>query len=173
MEHLLREKSRWRSFPFYNFAQLDVRNSYMRRSEEYTFETLKNYADFYDNELAILTRVNLQDKHPVKVNWVTMVLITSGNSVCLINEVAHRVAKYDLLICMPNQILDMVEASDDFQFSCLCISRRILEQIETYSSYTWDMITFLHGHPVLKLNEKESKEPVINTTKNHFTFLIM
>lgn len=133
----------------------------MKQSEEYTFEILKTYADFYDDELAILTQVNLQNKHSVKVNWVTTVLVTSGNSVCLINDVPHHVTKNDLLVCLPDQILDMAETSDDFQFSCLCISRRILERIATYSSYTWDAITFLHSHPVLKLNEKES---------NHFSY---
>lgn len=133
----------------------------MTLSDEYSFEILKSHTDFYDDELAILTQLNLQEKHPVKLSWVAMLLVTSGNSVCLINDEAHRITAHDLLLCLPNQILDLEETSDDFKFSCLCISRRILEQIETYSSYTWDMITFLHGHPVLRLNDVEC---------DHFSF---
>lgn len=127
----------------------------MTRTDEYSFEILKKHTDFYDDELAILTGLNLQNKQPVKVNWVTMILVLSGNSVCQINEESHHIMSHDLLICLPNQVLDVVEASDDFRFSCLCMSRRILEQIETYSSYTWDMINFLHNHPVLKLEDRE------------------
>lgn len=120
------------------------------------FGILKKYTMLFDGEVALVHNpANNVGNATMKLDWVTVVMVVSGDLTCIINEEEVCLHERDLLMLAPNFVITRKMKSDDFECKSLCFSRNLLEKSVSYSSFNWDAISFLMRHPVLTLTDKE------------------
>lgn len=124
--------------------------------QEGDFDNLKQHTLLFDGEVALIDSVNRMEDDAIELEWVTLIMVEAGTATGLINEKVIDLQAHDLLMCAPSYIIrDHGNKSDDFTCRCICISKQMLEKSVTYSIFNWDAMTFLAGHPVVHLTERE------------------
>ena len=91
----------------------------------------------------------------IKVEWVIITIIISGEAECTINGKNYRVQARDIIMSLPNYVLERRGETKDLSVNCLCISRSLFQKSISFSSYNWDVVSFLMAHPVLSLTDME------------------
>ena len=91
----------------------------------------------------------------IKVEWVIITIIISGEAECTINGKNYRVQARDIIMSLPNYVLERRGGTKDLSVNCLCISRSLFQKGISFSSYNWDVVSFLMAHPVLSLTDME------------------
>lgn len=86
----------------------------------------------------------------IKVEWVIVSIVVSGEAECTINGKNYNVKAHDIIMSLPNYVLERQKKTDDLSVNSLCISRSI-----SFSSYNWDVVSFLIAHPILSLTDME------------------
>lgn len=85
----------------------------------------------------------------IKVEWVIVSIVVSGEAECTINGKNYNVKAHDIIMSLPNYVLERQKKTDDLSVNSLCISRSL------FSSYNWDVVSFLIAHPILSLTDME------------------
>lgn len=113
------------------------------------FDDLKPYAESYDDEFLILQGSVPSDRRSICTTWVTVLMARSGESDYWIDDECRHVHAGDILVVLPGKQMRPGISTMNFRYRCLCISRRLLDSVGNYSTYTWDIMTFLQTHPVI------------------------
>ena len=87
----------------------------------------------------------------IKVEWVIVSIVVSGEAECTINGKNYNVKAHDIIMSLPNYVLERQKRTDDLSVNSLCISRSLFQN----SSYNWDVVSFLIAHPILSLTDME------------------
>lgn len=115
----------------------------------------KEYSLAQDADLALFSgrKTGVSGAH--KLDWVAITVVVQGNTNLIIDGRPYSLQANDMLMCMPNSIVKKTSESLDLKVNTLCLSKRILENVATFSTFNWDIITFLLTCPVLQLSEHE------------------
>ena len=62
----------------------------------------------------------------IKVEWVIITIIISGEAECTINGKNYRVQARDIIMSLPNYVLERRGGTKDLSVNCLCISLLII-----------------------------------------------
>lgn len=87
----------------------------------------------------------------IKVEWVIVSIVVSGEAECTINGKNYNVKAHDIIMSLPNYVLERQKKTDDLSVNSLCISRSLF----SFSSYNWDVVSFLIARPILSLTDME------------------
>lgn len=118
-------------------------------------EVLEKVASYYDDRLAIIESVQrLDGSVAAKINIFSFVLCRKGKGTIWVNDQSYDFKENDLLICMPDDILEHGTKSEDFQVSGFLMSPDYIFRLISSRS-RWDFKLYLETHPVFSLNEKE------------------
>lgn len=89
----------------------------------------------------------------IKVEWVIVSIVVSGEAECTINGKNYNVKAHDIIMSLPNYVLERQKRTDDLSVNSLCISRSLFQK--AISLYNWDVVSFLIAHPILSLTDME------------------
>lgn len=81
----------------------------------------------------------------IKVEWVIITIIISGEAECTINGKNYRVQARDIIMSLPNYVLERRGETKDLSVNCLCISRSLFQKSISFSSYNWDVAIIFDG----------------------------
>ena len=87
----------------------------------------------------------------IKVEWVIVSIVVSGEAECTINGKNYNVKAHDIIMSLPNYVLERQKKTDDLSVNSLCISRSLFQKAISFSSYNWDVVSFLIAHPYYSL----------------------
>ena len=79
----------------------------------------------------------------IKVEWVIVSIVVSGEAECTINGKNYNVKAHDIIMSLPNYVLERQKKTDDLSVNSLCISRSLFQKAISFSSYNWDVLSFL------------------------------
>ena len=85
----------------------------------------------------------------IKVEWVIVTIVVSGEAEC------YNVKAHDIIMSLPNYVLERQKKTDDLSVNSLCISRSLFQKAISFSSYNWDVVSYLIAHPILSLTDME------------------
>lgn len=119
------------------------------------FMILRERETLLDGGLDVVKRLSQAVPGKMKVEWVIVTLVSSGMAECAINGQDYKLQARDIIISLPNYVLEPKSGSGNVSVNSLCISRSVFQRIVSFSSYNWDVISFLIAHPVLSLTETE------------------
>jgi len=111
--------------------------------------------DYTDDGIAIRTGIRELPiaNGLVQVNMVTIVACISGKLQVELNTLTHTVQKNEVLVCLPNHIIDNCMLSPDFNGAVLWLSQRgILEQIS--EDEIWDKLFYFTENPIIRISEE-------------------
>ena len=91
----------------------------------------------------------------IKVERVIVSIVVSGEAECTINGKNYNVKAHDIIMSLPNYVLERQKKTDDLSVNSLCISRSLFQKAISFSSYNWDVVSFLIAHPILSLTDME------------------
>ena len=91
----------------------------------------------------------------IKVEWVIVTIVVSGEAECTINGKNYNVKAHDIIMSLPNYVLERQKKTDDLSVNSLCISRSLFQKAISFSSYNWDVVSYLIAHPILSLTDME------------------
>lgn len=91
----------------------------------------------------------------IKVEWGIVTIVVSGEAECTINGKNYNVKAHDIIMSLPNYVLERQKKTDDLSVNSLCISRSLFQKAISFSSYNWDVVSFLIAHPILSLTDME------------------
>ncbi len=118
-------------------------------------EVLEKVASYYDDRLAIIESVQrLDGSVAAKINIFSFVLCRKGKGTIWVNDQSYDFKENDLLICLPDDILEHGTKSEDFQVSGFLMSPDYIFKLIS-SRGRWDFKLYLETHPVFSLNKKE------------------
>ena len=89
----------------------------------------------------------------IKVEWVIVSIVVSGEAECTINGKNYNVKAHDIIMSLPNYVLERQKKTDDLSVNSLCISRSLFQKAISFSLYNWDVVSFLIAHPILSLTD--------------------
>ena len=118
-------------------------------------EILDKVATYYDDRLAIIEDVGkIKNNNAVRMNIFVVMLCHKGKGSVWVNDQSYDFKENDLLICLPNDILEHNVISADFQSSGFLMAPGYIFQLMSFRS-RWDFKLYLETHPVFSLNAKE------------------
>lgn len=108
-----------------------------------------------DGHLVLTDVISEISSQAFRLEWVIIAVVVSGESSCTINGKSYVLHAHDMVMCLPNTVLQRGDSSEDASVKCICISRQLLEKTISFSMYNWDVMSFLLSNPVLGLTGKE------------------
>lgn len=121
-------------------------------------ELLEKVATFYDNRFAIIDNVhNIGENTVAKVEVFAVTLCLKGRGALYIDDREYTIHANDILICLPNVILEHGMMSVDFDCCGFILSPEYMTHIGMLIGHNWNMKMFLEKYPVFSLNEEEVK----------------
>lgn len=114
-----------------------------------------NNVDYMDDGIAFHT--DLKELHIenglMQADMVVVVGCFTGKLQVDLNAVTYTIQQNEILVCLPNSIIDNCMLSPDFDGAVLCLSKRgILEQIS--ESEIWDRAFHFAKSPIVKVCEE-------------------
>lgn len=121
------------------------------------FDQMKgnNDVDYMDDGIAFHTDIRELpiENGSMQVNMITIVACTSGKLQVELNAIAYTIHQNEILVCLPNSIIDNCMLSPDFDGAVLCLSQRgILEQIS--ENEIWDKAFHFAKSPIVQVSEE-------------------
>lgn len=115
-----------------------------------------NYeVDYMDDGIAFHTDIRELpiENSSMQVNMVTIVACVSGKLQVELNAITYTIRQNEILVCLPNSIIDNCMLSPDFDGAVLCLSQRgILEQIS--ENEIWDKAFHFAESPIVRVSEE-------------------
>lgn len=121
------------------------------------FDQMKdnNDVDYMDDGIAFHTDIRElpMENGSMQVNMVTIVACTSGKLQVELNAMTYTIQQNEVLVCLPNSIIDNCMLSPDFGGAVLCLSQRgILEQIS--ENDIWGKAFHFAESPIVQVSEE-------------------
>lgn len=108
-------------------------------------------------DLHELIRRGISDADDGKeLNVFAIVLCTNGKASAVINDEAYEIRKDDIIVCVPETIIEKGLVSFDFEYKCLCLSINFVREIQPSILINgWDIIKRLKEKPVFHLSDSD------------------
>lgn len=111
--------------------------------------------DYMDGDIAILDDLKeIPHFDTIKLNAILILICTEGKLQLNMNTNAHTVYPNDILLCLPNIILNNCMISPDFRGKVLCLSTRIIQQFLPLEKDIWNKIFHINQNPILHIGEE-------------------
>ena len=114
----------------------------------------------YDNgNLAFFDQAhdsNIDTRKVVLPEIFITVLTLRGEASVRVNDVDYTLREHDLLICQPNDLLENLTRSADYECHCVCVSPAYMRQIVPLAENAWAIKFLFKERPVYALNEREA-----------------
>lgn len=126
----------------------DIRNIYNQ-------ETSKN---FYDNDYVKITdRLDyiFHESKSEKIEEFTFVYCEKGKLKIELNNTVFCLHKNDILVCLPNSLINLIEEKSDNKLIIICFSNRLAHRMTQTEKGTWKMMEHLHVCPVRHMTKNE------------------
>lgn len=110
--------------------------------------------DYMDDGVAFHTDIRELpiEKGSMQVNMFTVVACICGKLQVELNTLAYTIQPNEILVCLPNSVIDNCMLSPDFDGVVLCLSQRgILEQIS--ENEIWDKAFHFTENPIVRVSE--------------------
>lgn len=111
--------------------------------------------DYMDDGIAFHTDLRELpiENGSMQVNMVTIVTCINGKLQVELNAIPYTIRQYEILVCLPNSIIDNCMLSPDFRGSVFCLSQSgILEQIS--ENEIWDKVFQFAENPIVQVSEE-------------------
>lgn len=121
------------------------------------FEQVKGIIDVHYMDDGIAFHTDIRElpigNGSMQVNMVTIVACVSGKLQVELNAITYTIQQNEILVCLPNSIIDNCMLSPDFDGAVLCLSQRgILEQIS--ENEIWDKAFHFAESPIVRVSEE-------------------
>lgn len=121
------------------------------------FDQMKdnNEVDYMDDGIAFHTDIRELpiENGSMQINLVTIVACINGKLQVELNTITYTIRQNEILVCLPNSIIDNCMLSPDFDGAVLCLSQRgILEQIS--ENEIWDKAFHFAESPIVQVSEE-------------------
>lgn len=93
--------------------------------------------------------------YPTRVVAAVMAVILKGKLDLTINLTKYHVEAHNLILLMPNQIVQTIERSDDFEGIYLAISRQAVNDLTTGVQSTLNTFLYAQSQPITIISEEE------------------
>lgn len=110
--------------------------------------------DYMDDGVAFHTDIRELpiENGSMQVNMFTVVACICGKLQVELNTLAYTIQPNEILVCLPNSVIDNCMLSPDFDGVVLCLSQRgILEQIS--ENEIWDKAFHFTENPIVRVSE--------------------
>lgn len=126
------------------------------------FGVLQDFTDLYSEEMAVLNpeqglRQNVTQDDAIRLKWVLINIVVSGESSCTINDKEYTFRANDIVMILPGITLKRGMKTHDFSIRCLCVSRNLMEKSIPFSVFNYDTMSFIASNPIIHLSEDEFK----------------
>lgn len=130
----------------------DIRQIAFNRIKDDDFDV-----DYIDDEIVFHTDIRelpIDKDSPVQTDMLTIVVCSRGKLSVELNAVEYTIRRNEVLVCLPNSVINNCMISPDFDGAVLCMSQRgILEQIPEN-----DMLSkalYFAKNPIICVNEDD------------------
>lgn len=111
---------------------------------------------YLDEDILIIDNVKvLQHPDPVRLKMNMIASCQQGNLRADINGKVVEVMKGDIFICPPNSMIDIVEVSEDFACTAMCVSNHGMLNILHSHISVWNRAMYVSKVSVLKMNDAD------------------
>ena len=125
-----------------NYDTIDTTNIHQLAKSE--------FVDYADSDIVIIDDLrNFSMLQAVKVDFLLIIVVTSGRLAIKANKVGTTASVHDIVICQPNTILNECLFSLDFTAKAVCLSAETARQM-------------LHVKDVLSLSFYLKNKPIIH-----------
>jgi AraC family transcriptional activator of pobA len=93
--------------------------------------------------------------YPTKVDAAAMAVILKGSAHITINLQEFNVEAHNLILLMPNQIVQSLERSDDFSGIFVAISSKVLNELTLGVQSNLNVFLYSRDHPITAIDETE------------------
>lgn len=113
--------------------------------------------DFIDEDFAIFDSIDdiPHFDHPMRIGAAIFALCTKGFFHLRINMKKYVIEKNQLVLSLPDQIIQHIERSEDVEGIFIAISKSFLEEIIPHIQNTLPAFFYIKEHPVTELNTEE------------------
>ncbi len=128
-----------------------------QRIEEGEFaQSAEISASYLDEDILIIDNVKvLQNPDPVRLQMNMIASCHRGSLKANLNGREIWVEKGDIFISPPNSMLDIMEVSDDFACTAMCVSNHGMQNILRSHISVWNRAMYVSKVSVLKMNEAD------------------
>ena len=106
------------------------------------------------NVLIIDDLANLSDGDAARLDCIMVFLCRSGSISMRIKDKEYRIHENDVVISLPNILIENRTKSSDFTFKALCLSDEMIQRFMRERNIP-ELTLYLRDNPVLHLNEKD------------------
>ena len=127
------------------YFQLDMSNA--EQSDRTTY---------MDGDIALLNNTNElpNDHNCIKLNIFIIVACLEGQMSISINSRKHTLHAQELLLCMPNAVLNDYAMSSDFNGKILCLSSRAISETMRMDNELWNKAFLLKENPIIHVDQE-------------------
>lgn len=115
---------------------------------------LKESGIFNNGDVAIFQNLQDMQSKALITGFYSIILCTAGKGSVNINGNSYEVHTNDLLIGMPNNIIENALMSVDFRCCCICLRMDYLEQILPIAEQNWQLRLLFEQNPLVHLSEE-------------------
>ncbi len=128
-----------------------------QRIEEGEFaQSAEISTSYLDEDILIIDNVKvLQHPDPVRLKMNMVASCQQGQLRADINGKLVEVVKGDIFICPPNSMIDIVEVSEDFACTAMCVSNHGMLNILRSHISVWNRAMYVSKVSVFKMNEAD------------------
>ena len=122
---------------------------------------------YNDGMLALAeTPKELYSEHAVRLGTIVLTLCTQGTCTLKINGEPYTIGCNDLLVCVPNTVIEHVDLSPDVESRSIVLARTYAERLTMMAGNNWDMHLFVPVNAVMPPLPANSKLTIsrYNTT---------
>jgi len=115
-------------------------------------------ASYLDDDILIIDNIKvLANPDPVRLQMNMIASCLCGHLIVGINGKRIEVGKNDIFVCPPNTVLDVVEATDDFACTAMCVTNHGMQNILRSHVNVWNRAMYVNKVSVIKMTEDEMR----------------
>lgn len=114
--------------------------------------------DYTDDRIVILTDIKGLpiENGSMQADMAIIIICTSGKLQVELNALPYTIHRNDVLVCMPNMMIDNYMLSPDFDGSVFGLSQKGLLG-ENSENEQWDITFHLAGNPIIHISEESMR----------------
>lgn len=128
--------------------------------ENINLETIRQNIDtvYSDKEIVIFENLGKipTDENAYLIDFTMVLFCLEGKAQVSINGKRYTGNKDDMLICMPNTLIEDVMISTDFRCSAIGLSYNELQHTLQTNNYTWNIRQFVIQNPLIHITPSHS-----------------
>lgn len=115
--------------------------------------------DFIDNDFAIFNDAwdIPMDEYPNRINAAVIAVCLAGEGTVCINLQEYKLTAGNLLMTLPEQIIQSLGRSDDFSGVFIAVSPQFIDRTFTQMKELLSFMFYIKEHPCIPLNKEEQE----------------